>query len=267
MDSLHGNKYGFRFQTLHFQATMQGEEAPASIIRALEKIFESEQTFDAVALIRGGGSKADLECFNDYELAYTLTQFPLPILTGIGHERDESVADMVASQGLKTPTAVAEYLVDQMLAFEFRLTALEEKLSGQVKRSVQQHSSRLERYHSDLHHLARRYVKEQAEWLRQQRHNLHKAGAAYLERKRAQLLLLETRTQGVDPVRILQRGYSMTLAAGKAVTDIGEIGPGTLLETKLYRGKVLSTVNRTLPDETAEGNVRKKQDNRTDGKR
>lgn len=267
MDSLHGNKYGFHFQTVHFQAVMQGEEAPASIIGALEQIFESEQSFDVVALIRGGGSKADLECFNDYELAYTLTQFPLPVLTGIGHERDESVADMVASQGLKTPTAVAEYLVDQLLAFEFRLAALEEKLSGQVKKSVQLHTSRLERYHSDLRHFTRRYLQDQAEWQRQQRHNLDKERKAYLEKKRDQLLLLETRTRGVDPVRILQRGYSMTLAEGKAVTDIRGINPGTLLETKLFRGKVLSTVTRTLPEKKAKGSGRNTRDNKTDGKR
>ncbi len=99
---------------------MQGEEAPGSIIAAMENIYESESDFDCVIIIRGGGSKADLESFNQYELAYFITQFPLPVLTGIGHERDESVADMVAHRGLKTPTAVAEFLVDQLLAFEFQ---------------------------------------------------------------------------------------------------------------------------------------------------
>ncbi len=248
MDSLHGNQYGFYFRTVHFQAVMQGEEAPASIIHALERIFESEETFDCVALIRGGGSRADLECFNDYELAYTLTQFPLPVLTGIGHERDESVADMVAAIGLKTPTAVAEYLVNQLLAFEFRLSELDEKISAAVIRSTRSEAARLERYRSDLSHLGRRFLREQAETLRQHRLSLARACAATLERKREQLLLLETRNKGVDPVRILSRGYSMTLLQGKAVTDTGGIQPGSTLETRLYRGTLFSEVTRVSPE-------------------
>jgi exodeoxyribonuclease VII large subunit len=267
MDSLHGNKYGFRFQAVLFRAIMQGEEAPASIISALEQIFESDQRFDCVALIRGGGSKADLECFNDYELAYTLTQFPLPVLTGIGHERDESVADMVASQGLKTPTAVAEFLVDQLLAFEFRLAELEEKLSDQVKRRVQLQAARLERYRSDLHHLTQRYLRDRAGWVRLQHQTLQKAARALLDKKRDHLLLVEARIKGVDPARILKRGYSMTLAEGKTVTDIKDIEPGTILETRLFKGKALSRVTRTIPEEDAKGGGRKTRERREEGKR
>jgi exodeoxyribonuclease VII large subunit len=266
MDSLHRNHYGFRFFTSHYQAVMQGDEAPASIIRAMDRVFESATRFDCVALIRGGGSRADLECFNDYELAYYITQFPLPVLTGIGHERDESVADMVAAKGLKTPTAVAEFLVDRLLAFEFRLNELEEQLATEVRRTVQLHTSRLDSYRNDLRHLSRRFLQGRSEQLRQYRVLLDKAAGSLLNRQRDQLVLMEKRIQLVDPVRILARGYSMTLVEGKAIRDASGIEPGTLLETKLYRGSILSTATGISGGETEKKEVKPKNKKPSDGK-
>jgi exodeoxyribonuclease VII large subunit len=101
------NRYGFKYYIKLFKAYMQGEEAEKSIINALDQIFESLEKFDIIVIIRGGGSQADLNCFNSYWLAYHITQFPLPVLTGIGHERDQTIADLVAFNNLKTPTAVA----------------------------------------------------------------------------------------------------------------------------------------------------------------
>jgi exodeoxyribonuclease VII large subunit len=199
-----------------------------------------------VALIRGGGSKADLECFNDYELAYYITQFPLPVITGIGHERDESVADMVAARGLKTPTAVAEFLVDQLLAFEFRLGELDEKLGTVVQRIVQLHAGRLDRYRSDLSHLVRRLLFGKSEQLNQFRMLTAKQTRNLLSRKKDQLLLLETRAQLVDPAHILKRGYSITLLHGRAIRDIHEVKPGSELETRVHRGTLISRTTRIL---------------------
>jgi exodeoxyribonuclease VII large subunit len=253
MDSLHNNQYGFSFHTEHFQAVVQGEEAPASMIRAMDRIFESGNHFDCVALIRGGGSKADLECFNDYDLAYYITQFPLPVITGIGHERDESVADMVAARGLKTPTAVAEFLVDQLLAFEFRLGELDELLGKEVKRIVQHHSGKLDQYHSDLSHLVKRLLYGKAEQLAQLRMMADKQTRNLLSRKKDQLLLLETRTQLVDPANILRRGYSITMMNGKAIKDIDEVDQGSELETRLHNGRLISRATRILPEDQAPG--------------
>lgn len=250
MDSLHQNQYGFRFSTELFRAVMQGEEAPASITAAMDRIFESETRFDCVVLIRGGGSKADLECFNDYDLAYFITQFPLPVITGIGHERDESVADMVAALDLKTPTAVAEFLVDQLLAYEFRLGELEEKLAGEVKRIVQSHATRLERYAGDLRHLVRGFLKERVELLVQYRLLLEKGTRSLLARKSDHLLLMETRAKLADPAVILKRGYSITLLEGKALKGTGGVEPGAELETRLYRGTVYSRATGVLSDKS-----------------
>jgi len=127
MNTLLTNSMGFGFLTTLFPAVMQGEKATASIISALEEIYEDEDHFDLVVLIRGGGAQSDLEGFNTYELAFNIAQFPLPVLTGIGHERDETIADMVAFYRLKTPTAVAEFLIDRLSEFLEYLRAAEQK--------------------------------------------------------------------------------------------------------------------------------------------
>ncbi len=111
MDQLNNNPFGYVFYTKLFPALMQGEQSVASIIRALDKIYTYYDSFDVVVIIRGGGAVAELSSFDNYELAYTCAQFPLPIITGIGHQRDESILDMVAHIPIKTPTAVAEFLI------------------------------------------------------------------------------------------------------------------------------------------------------------
>ena len=241
-ESIQHNSHGFHFHTTLFPALMQGDEAPGSIITAMEKIYESESEFDCVVIIRGGGSKADLESFNHYELAYFITQFPLPVITGIGHERDESVADMVAHQGLKTPTAVAEFLVDQLLAFEFRLSSLLDRLSTSVRTRVQGNLSRLERYQGDIMHLSRGLLQKHSEQLRQKEELLRRSMTIQLDRKGDYLALLEKRTELVDPRNILLRGYSMTLVEGKSVASVKNIKVGSLLETRLHDGSIISKV-------------------------
>ncbi len=244
-ESIKNNRHGFHFHTTLFPALMQGDEAPGSITAAMELIYESESDFDCVVLIRGGGSKADLESFNHYDLAYFITQFPLPVITGIGHERDESVADMVAHQGLKTPTAVAEFLVDHLLAFEFRLSGLLDRLSASVRTRVQGDLSRLERYGEGLLHLSKGSLSRQSEQLRQSEELLRRAVTMQLEKKGNYLTLLEKRNELVDPGNILKRGYSMTLLEGKSISSIKNIKPGSLLETRLHEGSIISKVEHT----------------------
>jgi exodeoxyribonuclease VII large subunit len=245
METIRNNRHGFLFHATLFPALMQGEEAPASIISAMERIYDSGTGFDCVVLIRGGGSKADLESFNQYDLAYFITQFPLPVITGIGHERDESVADMVAHHALKTPTAVAEFLVDQLLAFEFRLSGLSDRLSNSARIRIQAERSLLDRIQRDLMHLSRGLVRQQSEKLVQTRQRLQRELANLLERKRERLALLQKRTELVDPVNTLKRGYSITLHRGRSIASVRDIEPGSLLETRLYQGTIISTVKHT----------------------
>ena len=245
METIQNNRHGFYFHATLFPAVMQGDEAPLSITSAMEEIYESDSDFDCVVLIRGGGSKADLESFNHYDLSYFITQFPLPVITGIGHERDESVADMVAHKGLKTPTAVAEFLVDQLLAFEFQLSAMLDRLSTSVRMRVQGDLSRLERYGRDMMHLSKALLFQQSEQVRQTEDRLRRELAMLLERKGEYLAQLKKRNELVDPRNILLRGYSMTLLEGKSVSSIKNIKPGILLETRLYKGSIISKVEHT----------------------
>jgi exodeoxyribonuclease VII large subunit len=228
-----------------FQAVMQGDEAASSITSAMEQIFESESEFDCVALIRGGGSKADLESFNHYELAYFITQFPLPVLTGIGHERDESVADMVAHHALLTPTGVAEFLVDQLLAFEFRLSEYLDRLSAVVKNRVQRDLSRLERYQGDMIHLSKSMLQMESEAMLRSEERLRRELALFMDKSRDYLSVLEKRNELVDPRNILKRGYSITMREGRAISSTLGLLAGDILETRLYKGHIISKVEQS----------------------
>jgi exodeoxyribonuclease VII large subunit len=130
------NPSGFKFYSRLFPAIMQGNEAEGSIISQLDKIFNYAHLFDAVVIIRGGGASADLECFNSYWLAYNITQFPIPVLSGIGHEQDDTIVDMVAHTRLKTPTAVAEFLIDHQGEVENDLLLTEQQIVSFAKETL-----------------------------------------------------------------------------------------------------------------------------------
>ncbi len=149
-EQLKNNAYGYVFYTKLFTATMQGEKAEDSIISALERIYEYEDFFDAVIIIRGGGSKEELSCFDNYLLALNIAQYPLPILTGIGHERDESIADLVAHKKLKTPTAVAEFFIEKLAFFEGRLESSFTKIKENVNNYFSEEKYRIESANSKL---------------------------------------------------------------------------------------------------------------------
>jgi len=132
INQLGNNNFGYKFYTKLFPSLMQGLQAEESIIKALEKIYNHENFFDIVVIIRGGGSQADLGCFDNYLLATNIAQFPLPILTGIGHDKDESIADIVAYKKLKTPTAVAEYIIEKISQFEDKLIVSKDRILDKV---------------------------------------------------------------------------------------------------------------------------------------
>lgn len=144
VNQLENNPYGFKIYHKLFPAIMQGDQTEQSIITALERIYAYEEVFDAVIIIRGGGSTADLMWFDSYLLALNIAQFPLPVLTGIGHERDESVADMVAHTRLKTPTAVAEFIIDRIATFQAYLEDVEDHFINATQQLIKEQKHRLE---------------------------------------------------------------------------------------------------------------------------
>jgi exodeoxyribonuclease VII large subunit len=144
MEQLTANTYGFHFYTRLFPAIMQGNQSEQSIVDALDRIYPYEDFFDLVVIIRGGGSQADLSCFDNYNVAYNVTQFPLPVLTGIGHEKDDSIVDLVAHTRLKTPTAVAGFIIDGVVAFAGRIDLLEKQAVQMVENLLSDEKNRIE---------------------------------------------------------------------------------------------------------------------------
>ena len=155
MEQLTSNSYGYQFYTLLFPAIMQGNQSEQSIIDALDRIYPYEDFFDLVVIIRGGGSQADLSCFDNYNVAYHVTQFPIPVLTGIGHEKDDSIVDLVAHTRLKTPTAVAGFIIDGVAAFAGRIDLLEQQAVEMIEDRLYEEKTRLENLTREISSLIR----------------------------------------------------------------------------------------------------------------
>ena len=168
IEQLSNNGKGFCFYTKLFPALMQGNLAEQSIVDALDRIYPYENFFDVVVIIRGGGSQVDLSCFDNYNVAYHVTQFPLPVLTGIGHEKDDSIVDLVAHTKLKTPTAVAEFIVDGADAFEERINMLEQEAIGLIEDRIEEEKSHLEGLAGDLSLVVRNQLGDRKKELMQQ---------------------------------------------------------------------------------------------------
>jgi exodeoxyribonuclease VII large subunit len=174
INQLETNHRGFKFYHRLFEAYMQGSGAVPSIIAALERVFQYDDFFDAVVIIRGGGAVADLSIFDNYDLAFYITQFPLPVITGIGHEKDDSIADMVAHTRLKTPTAVAEFLIDGAERFYERLTGLEERMEELLNEILLLKKEQLENSAATLKQLVGDFIAERNRQLIRTGGYLHK---------------------------------------------------------------------------------------------
>lgn len=164
---LETNENGFKFYTHLFEAFMQGNEAVSSIIAALENIFEYEDFFDAVVIIRGGGATADLSCFDNYDLALNITQFPIPVITGIGHEKDDTIADMVAHTRLKTPTAVAEFFIAGVEQFYERILELKNEIINRTRETMEFQQEKLGQFASDIDSSVSSFVQDKNNQLNQ----------------------------------------------------------------------------------------------------
>lgn len=184
MDQLQTNSYGYIYYTALFDAVMQGSETEQSIINALNRIASSSEIFDVVVIIRGGGSQTDLSWFDNYNIAYYVTQFPLPVITGIGHEKDLSVTDMVACKSLKTPTAVANYLVDCINITENHLIEIGTDIKTLTLDVLDEFKERLERSKNMISPLTRIIISDfrrslsdiSLELLNMGKDNIHEAG-------------------------------------------------------------------------------------------
>ncbi len=189
VNHLEVNNYGIRFYHRLFKAYVQGEQAEQSIISALDEIFKVHEQFDVVVIIRGGGSKTDLSVFDSYELAANVAQFPLPVITGIGHTRDESVVDMVANLSLKTPTAVADFIVERASDFLGELGLLHSRLTKAVSYFITSQKLDLNNLYSTVREKAKGYLWSQRYSLEQINSKLYNATKLPLRQKQNLMLL------------------------------------------------------------------------------
>lgn len=236
------NSGGFFFYTELFPALMQGNQVEESVLAALDCINTRISEFDVVVIIRGGGAASDLSGFDTYLLAAACAQFPLPVITGIGHERDDTVLDSVAHTRVKTPTAAAELLIQRVGEAAERLEELSARLQQGAYTLLEQEQRRLVTMRARIPALVHRKLSEARFTLLTARKDLSQVTQNLLSRQRHRLELLQQRVADNSPEKLLSRGYSITLKDGKAVTDASLLQPGDQLTTRLLKGEVQSTV-------------------------
>ena len=263
-NQLEDNPYCLRFHTRLFPAVMQGEGVEQSVIAALNAINGEWEQWDCVAIIRGGGATSDMSGFDTLALAENVANFPLPIITGIGHDRDESVLDMISFRRVKTPTAAAAFLVDHLSETYARVVNAQETVVNCVKRRLQVERMRLDKLSANiptlfslvktrqgayLDRLMNRLVSGM-QWRVQQAdrrldslsRNIPSAMERRMTKESHRLQLLSQRIKAQDPELLLKRGYSITLKDGKSVRSAEQLKPGDIIETRLSEGIVRSEV-------------------------
>lgn len=258
MKELDGSPY--RFHTELFDAVMQGHGAEASIIEALGRIAVRVDEFDAVVVIRGGGSQSDLSFLNSYLISYHIAQFPLPVIAGLGHDKDQSVVDMVAAFSLKTPTAAAAFLVDRVADFDASLASMGQVIRGRAVQVLELRRKevtmvgtllrervagvrmrvgwRLQSAMETLTAQVRRALREQAVRLDTAQVRMRERTERILAAQQLRLEQAERLVGIADPKRILARGFAVVRRGGHALTDAATVQRGERLEITLQKGKL-----------------------------
>lgn len=242
-DQLKNNSSHFAFYTKLFPAVMQGEQTESSIISALEKIYENIDLFDVVVIIRGGGATTDLACFDSYELALNCAQFPLPIIAGIGHQRDISILDMVAYTNLKTPTAVAEFLISCLQDAENQVVNIIADIQNLVKSNIENESRFIVQTQMRIKQTLRSWVIQKTHSLDRQKNRLKSTLRMQLLKENNNLALLEKNIETHSPNFLLKHGYTITTLNGKRITSARQVKSGDKILTFVHDGEFGSEVS------------------------
>jgi exodeoxyribonuclease VII large subunit len=264
INHLDHNPYGYNIYHTLYQSLMQGQEAGASLMAALREIKAHRKRYDAVVIVRGGGSQIDLSCFDTYGLAAEVAKFPLPVITGIGHERDDTVVDIVAHIKLKTPTAVAEFLLSNMASFEERIVEAQTILVHRVKELIGDEDHRLQYLAQHFKHIVKEGFSGEMTRIEIGLHKLIHGTTQIVDSHTNRLKLGISRIAGglnilfqqqenrithcnqairlLDPVNVLKRGYSITYLNEKAIKDSADAQDGDIIRTRIYKGSIRSKV-------------------------
>lgn len=263
-DQLDKNENRFIFYTHLFPAVMQGERTETSIISALENIYQHIELFDAVVIIRGGGASSELSSFDSYLLATNCAQFPLPIITGIGHERDDTVLDVVAHTRKKTPTAVAEFLISGMQNTAIELLNIQEAITDSAKSLFDKETLLLNNLFTRFNYLIKDQTKDrlvyldscvdrlktatrgrtisETTFLESLKHRFVYGSKQAIQEERHKLESIEQYIELVSPQNILKKGYTFTLKNNKIVKSAKDVQQGDQLTTHFYDGKIIVKV-------------------------
>ena len=242
---LEENKRGFRFSVTLYESLMQGEGVERGIISALDKINAHIDDYDCVVIIRGGGATSDMSGFDSLLLAENVANFPLPVITGIGHDRDECILDMVSHTRVKTPTAAAAFLIDRLEQVARRIDDAADRITSYVQHRMEIEKMRLSRAAERIPILFSLVKSKQENKLVTLNQRIASAVQRLIDRRRHTLDILEQRTKSLDPTLLLQRGYTITLVNGHALRSPSAVKPGDIIVTRLADGMVKSTVNET----------------------
>jgi exodeoxyribonuclease VII large subunit len=245
LHQLRNNSFGYVFSTVVFSSSMQGQYTREEFLSTMKKIRACSDDFDCIAIVRGGGSRADLKIFDDYEISKAVTLAVLPVFSGIGHETNQSVVDLVSYKSLKTPTAVAAYIIERNLSFEqkmsFTLQQIKDKANLAVAIQKQRTQIKLERIHS----LAQLNLKVHQGELLQLKEKIHFLIDHCLTGAQSALQAASKSLELLDPQTILRRGYSKTEVDGYPVKSIKMVKPDQKMLTLVLDGKIWSKVTKT----------------------
>ncbi|RIW17430.1 exodeoxyribonuclease VII large subunit [Algoriphagus lacus] len=269
VNQIEQNPYGYKVYHKLFNSLMQGNEAVTSLVTALERIKAETEllSLDAVIIIRGGGAQLDLDCFDDYRLGVAIANFPIPVFTGIGHERDETVADLVAHTRLKTPTAVAEFLLSGFREFEDNLGLVLQRLDRSTRHQLREEESKIHQYALRAKSLAGNRISLEAEKVKNRINRIDLAAKSqlkiqhlkletiekglkkglenFLQKQQEKLNNQENLLRQLDPNSILKRGFTRTELEGKPI-HLTEAEIGDQIETFTLNQKISSTITQIL---------------------
>lgn len=241
-NQLEHNDYGLFFHLQLFPAVMQGTNVEESVMTALATIADEADRWDCVVIIRGGGATGDLSDFDSYPLAAAVAQMPIPVIVGIGHERDETVLDFVAHTRVKTPTAAAAFLIDRQAQEAALLDDLYRRIQKNAEMTIQLARQRLEHVQRVLPILFAGFRQKQENQMELLVHRLQTAVMRRIEQENHRQSLLQQRLDSLDPRTLLKRGYSITMCGGKVVRTADDVREGEVITTSLQKGEIHSTV-------------------------
>ena len=241
-NQLEGNPFGYGFHVELFPAIMQGERVEETILAALDAVNARIKEFDVVVIIRGGGATSDLSGFDTYLLAASCAQFPLPIITGIGHERDDTVIDMVAHTRVKTPTAAAEYLIAKVDECADVLSQTSARLIESVQNRLLWEHRRVDDLKQRVPSAVYKRIADAKYTLLMSQGRIRQASKLRLSASAHRLELLQQRLADAMPEKQLARGYSITLKEGKVVKDASALKEGDVITTRLFDGEIKSEI-------------------------